>query len=221
MIIKRICTGLVLSVFLLGMVGCSDGETIVDLPPIPQVYGSTTELVEAYIKAYETPDTMTLAKVLDPDFNFMLNQETRVEFPDVGAFFNHADEVRIAGRLFSGDPVTTPGGNHVPGVSGITVAEFQIKEDWAFLGAGPETSNDYRATFAIELWIARPGFIDFMVKGELIIDARAWSSENKGEGDLSWKIVGIVDNTFDQKKGNEFVSMGSLKALYWVPEPSR
>ena len=92
--------------------------------------GSPDVLMSNFQAIYEARDFDEYRKIMHPDFLTILQEATTDEFPDVGTTLDVNEELRIHERMFSGDAVTDPDGNLVPGVLNISFSVFQPQDAW-------------------------------------------------------------------------------------------
>jgi len=206
------------AVVLAGMMilaGCSDDDDPVRVVPDPPIGpGSADELVTQFLAAYEAMKLDNYLALLDPEFLMVLGPETILEFPDVGTTLDYAKEERIHQRMFSGESVTDPNGDFVPGVQTIVFNVFTARAAWS-----PSDDPD---RFPDAVWTSYEVVINFYrgqefsmfnITGVVKIYARAHKVMVDGEEKTYFLMAGMVELT-GSGKGTEEISWGSVKALY-------
>ena len=129
---KHLGTGLVLLASVILISACSDDDTPVT-PPVQTVpgYASADLVVAAYLQAYQDLDHQIFQNIMRDDFEMILQQSTVQEFPLVGATLDRTQELLIAERMFSGQPLIGPNGNLIQAISSIQIPLFEQQSAWA------------------------------------------------------------------------------------------
>lgn len=215
---KRITTTPVLliaaMVVLLVAGGCSDDDPV-QVREDPGTGPESPELmVLQLMAAYEARNVSTYLALLDPDFQMFLTPETMGDFPDVGPTLDYAEEEHIHTRMFSGQDVTDPLGNLVPGVQGITVSVFIPLDAWTPTVAADPVQDAVWAPYQVIISFDRgQSFSTMKVEGTVKIFARAHETTVAGKKETYYLMVGMTDLTY-LGKGTENEAWGGIKALY-------
>ena len=202
--------------------GCSDEEappltpvTEVIIPnsslPVP---GSPEQLMANFQVIYETRDSDEYKLILDPAFETILQRFTTNEFPDVGTTLDVTEELRIHERMFSGEDVTDPQGELVPGVLNISFSTFQASEAWTMMPPGDTFPNAEWAPFDVVFLFDRgQAYLPLNVTGTIKFYVTSRDSLHQGETKQYYQMIGQVDLT-NLDKGIGPISWGSVKALF-------
>lgn len=176
--------------------------------------GSADQLMANFMTTYETMDAEEYLLLMDPGFQMILQSQTIEEFPDVGTALDHTQESRIHRRLFSGEAVTDPDGNLIPGVLAISFSRFRAQGAWAVSpeeGLFPDTEW---ALFEVEIFLDR-GQTYSTLKVDGMIKFHVTSRDSLHEGSMReyYQMAGQVDltNGFKSVENNPW---GSVKALW-------
>lgn len=187
-----------------------DGNSVgLPFPDSPEV------LMANFWTIYETMDYYEFRKILHPDFLTILQEETTEEFPDVGTTLDVNEELRIHERMFSGDAVTDPNGNLVPGVTGISFSRFIPLDAWYDSPPHDIIPNAEWAPYDVEFLFDRgPSFSTLKVEGTIKFYVTSRDSLHQGSLRQYYQMIGQVDLTNPAGKRVEMVSWGTAKALY-------
>ena len=184
--------------------------TLISLP-FP---GSPSQLMTNFQFIYEEMFFARYRDILHPDFKTVLQQETIDQFPDVGEFLELDEELRIHERMFSGQDLTGPNGNRVPGVIDISFAKFQPEWDWQVSPADDPIPNALFAPYDVELLFNRgQDNSQISVKGQIRFYVTSKDSLHEGTTKQYYQMVGQVDLT-DIQNATEVKAWGSAKAIY-------
>ncbi len=215
----NIRSGVMVLVLFLGAAflgACGDDE-VLD-PPIKRLTvcppNTETALMQDFRTAYEDMDYQVLECLMHPDFETFLQPVTTAQFPDLGPTLDFEEEVRIAQRMFSGQPVTDPDGQLIPAISSIN---FQILEQQgAWLDTGPAGIIPHARTAIFETLMVfeRPGATSLPVEGQIRFFVSRHDTVLNGEPQSLYFMIGQQDLTRIDKKAVERIPWGSLKALY-------
>jgi hypothetical protein len=198
------------------LAGCSDDDDPVVVPdPDPPIGpASLHELMSQFVTAYENMDLDNYLALLDPEFLMILGDETIIDFPDVGTTLDITKEERIHQRMFSGEQLTDPDGNFLPGTSAIVFQVFMALAEWVPSDDEDQFPGTVWAPFELDLLFDRgQSFSTLKVEGTVKIYARAHEAEVDGTTIAYYLMAGMVDLT-GYGKGTESGSWGSVKALY-------
>jgi len=157
--------------------------------------GSEDILMTNFRTAYENMDFDTYRDLLHPDFITILQTSTQEEFPDVGATLDLSEELRIAERMFTGDPVNDPNGNLVPGISSISFQNFDQDVTWADSQPSDVIPNARFALYQVVFLFDRPGFSTLRVEGQIKFYVSGRDSLHAGRNQTYWQMVGQQDLT--------------------------
>lgn len=194
--------------------GCSDDDPV-------QVTGTTDpepntpqELLVYFQTSYEARDVDNYLALLDPDFQFILREDTALRYPDLGPALDFDEEEQIHHRLFSGSMVIDPGGDPQPGVREVIFNHFQALDYWAPTDDEANFPNAFYAPFELDLIIdCGQEFATYKATGQAKIYVREYSRMNGSEEVIFYKLAGMVDLT-QADKGIERTPWGLIKALY-------
>ncbi len=210
--------GFFLAVILLGALGCSEDEKIlapagepVSSLPFP---GSPDQLMANFKTMYETRDYREFELIMAPGFETILQQETIEEFPDVGETLDLTEELRIHDRMFSGNAVTDPNGDLVPGVTSISFWRFTSQGNWADSPPTDIIPDSEWALYDVEFLLSRgQTFSTLKVRGNIKFYVTSRDSLHEGMNKPYYQMIGQVDLT-NVRKGVEESSWGTVKAVW-------
>jgi len=176
--------------------------------------GWPDQLMANFQTAYEFMDVDAYLEIMNPDFLTILQQETIDEFPDVGPTLDVTQEQRIHERMFSGESVTDPNGDLVPGVSGISFSRFRALDAWTFSPGEDPFPNTMWAPYEVEFLFDRgQGFSTLQVEGMIKFYVTSRDSLHEGSTRQYFQMIGQVDLT-GGFKSVETTIWGSVKALW-------
>jgi hypothetical protein len=191
-------------ILLIAPAGCifSPDEDPGDTPPPPAVVmpfpGSPDVLMANFQTIYETMDIDEYRKIMHPDYLTILQEDTIDEFPDVGTTLDVNEELRIHDRMFSGDSVTDPNGDFVPGVAGISFSKFRALDAWAVSPGDDIIPNAEWAPFEVEFLFDRgQEFSTLSVTGTIKFYVTSRDSLHQGSDKQYYQMIGQVDLTED------------------------
>ena len=203
------------------LTGCNDDENPgpppcgeLDAMPYP---ASEDQLLANFRTAYESMDFGSYRQLLDPDFVMYLQPSTRQEFPDVGPTLDLSEELVIAERMFSGQPITNSNGDLVAGISAVGFAAFEQQGGWATSAATDSIPDTRFALFAVVLQFDRPGDSTLSAVGLLKVYVTSRDTVVCGANRSYYRLRGLVDLTDGGlvKGGVEPTPFGTVKALFW------
>jgi hypothetical protein len=199
---------------LLAATGCSDDDPIqVQENPVPGPE-SPDLLMLQLMGAYEARNVGTYLALLDPEFEMFLTAETMGDFPDLGPTLDYGEEERIHNRMFSGQNVTDPQGNLVPGVQDIAVSVFIPMDAWSATGASDPIQDAVWAPYQVVIHFDRgQSYAAMRVEGILKVYARAHETTSAGKKETYYLLAGMTDLTY-LAKNSEIIAWGAAKALY-------
>ena len=198
------------------LAGCSDDDDPVVVPdPDPSIGPeSPDELVAQFQTVYESMDVEKYVALLDPGFLMYLQEETIINFPDVGTTLDFAEEERIHQRMFSRENLTDPNGSFVPGVQTITFNVFKALAAWSLSDDVDRFPDTVWTSFEVEILFGRgQQYWTSKVTGMVKIFARPHTLMADGEEKTTYLMAGMVDFTSYGKVGEDS-SWGIVKALY-------
>jgi hypothetical protein len=162
--------------------------------------GSPDVLMQNFQTIYETRDFDEYQKIMHPDFLTILQDETIQDFPDVGETLDVNEELRIHQRMFSGDPVTDPNGDLVPGVASISFSRFINLETWAVSPPTDIIPNAEWALYDVEFLFDRgQTFSTLKVEGTIKFYVTSRDSTHLGSDRQYYQMIGQVDLTSSGK----------------------
>ncbi len=195
--------------------GCKDEENPVQVTPDPIVEPDTPQALMSRLRAgYETRDKTDYLSLLDPDFLFLLQQETTARYPELGPSLDFAEEERIHTRMFSGQGVVDPLGDLWPAVLNVGFLAFRAMNVWADTDGSLQFPDTQWALFEVDLLIdCGPSFSTYKATGQVKIYVREYSRMQGTEEITYYKLAGMVDLT-QSDKSTERTSWGLIKAFY-------
>jgi hypothetical protein len=208
-----------LASLLLVSAGCSEDEkSIVGPGPDPlsdlPFPGSPDVVMQNFQTIYETRDYDEFKLIMAPGFETILQQSTILGFPDVGETLDLNEELRIHQRMFSGDPVTDPNGDLVPGVANISFSRFINLETWADSAPTDPIPNSKWALYDVEFLFDRgQTFSTLIVEGTIKFYVTSRDSLHQGTMQQYHQMIRQVDLTSGGWK-SERTCWGTVKALY-------
>jgi hypothetical protein len=162
--------------------------------------GSPDVLMQNFQTIYETRDFDEYQKIMHPDFLTILQDQTIQDFPDVGETLDVNEELRIHQRMFSGDPVTDPNGDLVPGVASISFSRFINLETWAVSPPTDIIPNAEWALYDVEFLFDRgQTFSTLKVEGTIKFYVTSRDSTHLGSDRQYYQMIGQVDLTSSGK----------------------
>ena len=156
---------------------------------------SPQQLMENFQTVYEDMDIDGYREVIDPDFVIYLSQDTIDEYSLPREFFDYDEEVQITERMFSGNAITRPNGDIIPGITRIQFNYFQAEAAWAVSPADHRIPNALWAPYRVDFTIDQgnegrlniTGIIEFYLTSEQV--------EHQGRTQTKYTMVGQVDYT--------------------------
>jgi len=171
----------------------SDGPPPAAGLPFP---GSKDQLIANFRQIYEDMDALEYKDVIHRDYKTKLQASTVEEFGLPVAFFTYEDEVRIHQRMFSGDALTDPDGNAVPGVTSVEFSQFVQQDAWAVAPPNdPDFPNAEWAIFNSEFQFTRTGYTTLVVRGPIKVYVTSRDSLHEGSSRPYYQMIGQVDLT--------------------------
>jgi len=182
-----------------GCIFSPDDDPDKPIPPGPVTLpfpGSPDQLMANFQTIYETRDYDQYRKIMNPDFLTILQQATTDEFPDVGTTLDVNEELRIHERMFSGDAVTDPNGDLVPGVVSISFSKFRALDAWATSPSDDIIPNAEWAPWEVEFLFDRgQNFSTLKVDGTIKFYVTGRDSLFEGSIRKYYQMIGQVDLT--------------------------
>lgn len=198
--------------------GCSEETPHIPQPPIDPGLpfpASPDMVMQNFQTLYETRDFDEYEKILAPGFETILQTSTIQDYPDVGETLDVTEELRIHQRLFSGDPVTDPNGDLVPGVSHFSFPRFINTTSWAVSPPTDPIPNTQWALFDVEILFDRgQTFSPLRAIGSIKFYVTSRDSLHEGTMQQYHQMIGQVDLT-GGGKAVERTPWGSAKAMFW------
>ncbi len=177
--------------------------------------GSPGVLMANFQTIYETMDSEEYGNIMHPDFLTILQQATIDEFPDVGTTLDVNEELRIHDRLFSGEAVTDPNGDLVPGVTNISFSRFIALDTWHVSPPEDIIPNAEWAPYDVEFLFDRgQTFSTLKVEGTIKFYVTSRDSMHEGSLRQFYQMIGQVDLTSGGGKAVENLLWGSAKAIF-------
>jgi len=176
--------------------------------------GSPDQLMENFRTIYETRDVGEYLKLMHPDFLTILQESTTEEFPDVGTTLDFSEEQHIHKRMFSGQAVTDPQGDLVPGVLSIDFNAFHALDTWQVTPPDDIFPNTEWAPFEVVILLDRgQNYSTLKVEGVIKFYVTSEVFKQNGLKQNFYQMIGQVDLTGGFKSTEE-TNWGSVKALY-------
>jgi hypothetical protein len=158
--------------------------------------GSADVLMQNFQTIYETRDYDEYRKIMHPDFLTILQDATVQEFPDVGTTLDVNEELRIHERMFSGDAVTDPNGDLVPGVLSISFSNFQALDTWKISPGDDIIPNAEWAPYDVEFLFDRgQNYSTLKVEGTIKFYVTSKDTTYQGASRKYYQMIGQVDLT--------------------------
>ncbi|MEN8007373.1 MAG: hypothetical protein ABFS42_10185 [Candidatus Krumholzibacteriota bacterium] len=179
------------------------------------VFPDTPEkLMENFQEVYEWRYFEGYRELMHPDFLTFLQDATIMEFPDVGTTLDYNEERRIHERMFSGEAVTDPNGDLVPGVVNISFTRFQQLETFTSSPPDDIIPDTEWAPYEVDFLFDRGQSFSYLrVQGTIRFYVSGRDSLHNGAIKQYYEMVGQVDLT-NLPKGVEGINWGSVKALF-------
>lgn len=158
--------------------------------------GTADQLMKNFQTIYETRDFDEYRKIMHPDFLTVLQDATVEEFPDVGKTLDVNEELKIHERMFSGDSVTDPAGNLVPGVLSISFSKFRALDAWAYTPGDILIPEAEWAPFEVEFLFDRgQTYSTLKVDGKINFYVTSKDSVYQGTTKKYYQMIGQRDLT--------------------------
>ena len=158
--------------------------------------GSPDQLMSNFRAIYEAMSYEEYRKIMHPDFLTILQEATTEEFPDVGTTLDVNEELRIHERMFSGDAVTDPDNNLVPGVLNISFNVFSPQDTWQLSPEDAIIPNAERAPYYVVFLFDRgQNFSTLKVEGTIKFYVTSKDSLYQGAERKYYQMIGQEDLT--------------------------
>jgi len=161
-------------------------------PPVEQLPPATTPqiLMDNFKTVYEKMNYTGYLTVIDPSFRIYLNPATVTEFGLPLDYFDYDEESRIAKNMFSGDAITRPNGDIVPGIVGIEFSNFYPEAAWTMSPSDDKIPDALWAPYRVDI-VIHQGSRDLRIQGLIYFYLQPFDVE----GQTIYRMVGQVDNT--------------------------
>jgi len=159
--------------------------------------GSEDLLMTNFRTVYEDMDFNSYRDMLHPDYKMILQPSTTTLYPDVGTSLDLEEDLRITERMFSGEPLTDPNGELVPGISSISFDQLEQQGTWATSPSNDVIPNARFGLFEVIFRFERPGHSTLMVQGQIKFYVAGRDSFHEGADRTYWQIIGQQDLTQD------------------------
>lgn len=213
---RILLTVVILMVFLVGCSSDDPGEPITNSdPPLDTFPETATELVAHLQNACQDMDPDRYADLIHPDFQMVLQDQTKLIYPELGETLNRAMEIRIAARMFSGDPVTDPSGESIPAVFAVSIGRWHALDEWRAIRVGAPVPGTLWAPFEIDILLDR-GQEDTTLnaRGQVHLYATVIDSLADGTVGPFYQLSGMIDMTEGHYKAIERANLGTIKGMY-------
>ncbi len=194
--------------------GSDDPDPLVPVDAGLPFPGSEDQLMANFVTAYEDMDIDSYRDLLHPDYKMILQPTTVASYPDLGPDLDRDEELRSAGRMFAGEPVTDPDGVSIPATGSISVDVLAQQGAWAVSLPDDAIPNTRFGNFEVIFRWDRPGFASMMVSGTVRFYVAGRDSLHEGSPRIYWQLLGVLDLTDSFRKGSELDNWGSVKALW-------
>jgi hypothetical protein len=169
---------------------------VIEPPPELPFPGSPDVLMQNFQTIYETRDYDEYRKIMHPNFLTILQDATVQEFPDVGTTLDVTEELKIHERMFSGDAVTDPDGELVPGVLAIDFNNFRALDDWKVSPSDDIIPDAQWAPFEVVFLFDRgQNYSTLKVEGTIKFYVTSRDSTHQGTVKKYHQMIGQVDLT--------------------------
>ncbi|HPF69621.1 MAG TPA: hypothetical protein PLQ13_03030 [Candidatus Krumholzibacteria bacterium] len=195
---RRILMLLALAVLVVpaGCIFSPDNSNTNNTGPDGLPFPNTPEkLMANFQTVYESMDIDGYREVIDPNFAIYLSQETINEFALPRDFFDYDEEVLITERMFSGNAITRPNGDIVPGITRIDFSYFQPEAAWAVSPADHRIPNALWAPYRVDITITQGTEGRLNIKGIIEFYLTSEQVEYQGRTQTKYKMIGQVDYT--------------------------
>jgi hypothetical protein len=202
---------------LLTVAACKDNDdpvaphTPADTLPFPD---TPDQLMANFKTAYAGMDLVPYRdEVLNPDYAFILQDATREEFGLPDNIFDHADEIRIAGKMFSGQP------NSLGQVfSAIEVQSLHPQGAWLAVAEDDPYFGGVGALvcdFNVLIYFNVRGDFRYEIRGDQLFYVVADTVLHDGVMTPRFSLRGQLDQTsIVPSKATEAMTWGTVKALF-------
>jgi len=202
--------------------GCSDeednpfvpgtGDTIPDSSlPFPD---TPAKLMANFQTIYETRDADEYKLILDSAFVTLLQQNTINEFPLVGVELDVDQEIRIHGRMFSGESLEDANGGFLPPILHFSFSRLQQIVDWGQSLPTDPIPNTLSSLYLVEILVDRgQQYSTLKVEGQIRFYVTTAEGRLNGQPKTYYRLVGQLDLT-DNGKDVSTIAWGSLKASF-------
>jgi hypothetical protein len=153
------------------------------------------KLMANFQTVYENMDIDGYRQVIDPSFTIYLSQETIDEFALPREFFDYDEEVLITERMFSGNSITRPNGDIIPGITRIDFSYFQAEAAWATSPADHRIPNALWAPYRVDMTITQGTDGRLNIKGIIEFYLTSEQVEYQGRTQTKYSMVGQIDYT--------------------------
>jgi hypothetical protein len=213
----RLLALLVACSLVLTFTGCKDNDdpvvpqTPADVLPFPD---TPDQLMANFKTAYADMDLAPYRdEVLNQDYRFILQDSTVEQFGLLDNIFDFADEVRIAGKMFTTQP------NSLGQI--ISAIEMQIMQGQGAWTAVPEDDPDFGGVgalvrdYSILIYFNVQGDFRYETRGDQLFYVVADTVLHAGVMTPRFSLLGQSDQTsIVPLKSTEPTTWGTVKALY-------
>ncbi len=154
--------------------------------------------------------------LLAADHVTYLDSTATFAYPAMGGTLAREDELAALGRIFSGDDVTDPEGEIIPGVGLISVTSLVKQGDWSVATGEDRVPGAQHATFNLNVFVHRWSGDDLTVDGSVDFYAVARDSLVDGEVRDYWQLI-AQDDFGPTTPGTGALSWSGFKAMYRAP----
>lgn len=157
--------------------------------------GTPDQLMKNFQTVYEAMDIDGYRQVIDTDFRIYLSQDTIDEYFLPRDFFDYDEEVLITERMFSGNAITRPNGDIIPGITRIQFNIYEPVSAWETSPADHRIPNALWATYQVQFVIEQGNVGRLNIDGRINFYLTSEEVEFQGRMQTRWKMVGQEDYT--------------------------
>jgi hypothetical protein len=213
---SRLLALLLACCFTLPLVGCNDKEDPTG-PESPGIVEPVTpdNLVANFKTAYDAMDLASYRDdVLAAGYRFLLQAETVEEYGLPDSTLSRADEVAVAGAMFTGQA-----NNDGQILSAVEIQAFQPQGAWMSVPPDDPNFGDVTGakvrTYSVLVNFSLQGDTRYEVSGLQLIYVVPDTVTTDGTPIIRFRLLGQLDLTGDGPKGVDSLSWSDVKALWY------
>ncbi len=200
--------------------GCSSDSGIDDPqpeldPPLKLPFAETEDqLMDNFRTALEEMSIEAYSKMLHVDFATFLQNSTQLTYPSLGPTIDRAEEVRIALRMLSGQPVADPDNLYVPGIAALRFSIFKQQSAWTDAMPNDLIPDSRIAMFDVTIMADRTNATSLKVEGQIKFYVTVRDTLHQGVVRDYWEMRGQQDLTNAGLKAIQPSAWGSFKVMF-------